>query len=177
MKSKASIALLCSLLFYSCYKSENNISIQGYAPIYVASSSIKSIYASNTPSSITTGGKILTQGYRIYVVESGSGVHILNYNGLNAPEHLSFIHIKGCQDIALKDNYLYANNLDDLVTLDIANIYNPKVLSRNEGVFADDLSLEHPPLTGFYYECPRDNDSIIVGWELTILKNPKCYYE
>ncbi len=175
--TRISTLILLALVFSACYKPQNDVTIEGYAPIYGNTAEIHKIYASLTPTHITNGGKILRSGPYIYVVESGMGVHVLRYNLSEGPSQVSFIHVMGCNDVALKDGYLYANNLDDLVVIDIKDVLNPKVVNRTPDIFTGATLVDLPPVSGVYYECPRDNDSTLIGWELKVLKNPKCYYE
>ncbi len=174
---RISTFLLLALSLSACYKSQNDVTIEGYAPIYGNTAEIHKIYSDLTPTQITNGGKILRSGSRIYVVESGLGIHILKYLPSEGPIHEAFIHVMGCNDIALKDGYLYANNLDDLVVIEIKDVLNPRVVNRTPDVFSGATLIDLPPMRGTYYECPRDNDSTLIGWELKVLKNPKCFYE
>jgi hypothetical protein len=51
------------------------------------------------------------------------------------PQNISFIEIPGNLDIAIKDNFLYADSYVDLLTIDISNIENPVILCRDENAF------------------------------------------
>lgn len=175
MKNPILLSLLVCLTILSC-NSKQDIKVNGYAPIYSDKKSTTEVRIVNSPSKITSAGRIVTQGNTIYVVESGLGIHILEYYPSQPPKHVGFIECLGCSDLAIRENKMYTNNMTDLVVLDISQRQEPKVVGRNKDVFQNTLA-DHPPLTGFYFECPRDNDSVIVGWNLQVLENPGCYYE
>ncbi len=174
MQKKSTIFFLIGLMLWGCQKSEEELIVTGYAPIYRASNT--EVRLTPSPTEITAAGKVVTKGDVIYVVEIGQGIHILRYIPGTAPSHIGFINSVGCSDLAIKGNRIYTNNLQDLVTIDISSTDQIKVLSRTKDVFQNQIS-DHPPATGYYFQCPRDNDSILVGWSLQLLQNPKCYYE
>ncbi len=177
MQARLLLLLLPSFLFVSCYKSENNINIEGYAPIYVDTVTALTIQSLPEVQPIVSAGKIISQSSTIYVVENGKGVHVLDYRYGSAPVYKCFLQIPGCKDLALKGRYLYTNNLNDLITLDIRDVFKPLVTDRVVGTFKNQEKQNLPPFSGFYYQCPYDNDSILVGWQLKVLVNPNCYYE
>ncbi len=159
-----------------CSKNDDNFFVTGYAPIYKDKQSVEDIRMTNFPTSISSAGKIVTQGNIVYVVDVGLGIHLIRYIPPNAPEHIGFIQSKGCNDLAIKNHYLYTNNMLDLVVLNITNPTSAYLLSRTPNVFEKSNTLL-PPSSGSYFECLRDNDSVLVGWNLQVLENPKCYYE
>ena len=88
---------------------------------------------------------------------------------------VGFISIKGCHEIAITGNYLFTNNFSDLITVDISDFWQPKVVKRIANAFtlSNTINKELPPARG-YFECPDPNKGIITGWRKEMLQSPKC---
>lgn len=80
-------------------------------------------------------GKMYFYNEKIFINERYEGIHIIDNSDPANPINEGFIDIPGNLDIAVKDNYLYADNYVDLLTLDISNLNNPQLLYRDEEVF------------------------------------------
>ena len=168
----------CSLLLSGCDYGrtpdfENVESIKGFKPIYRSYQELQEIKA-GPPKPLVNPGKIYVYRDFLFVNESGKGVHVINNTTPAAPKPYAFISIEGNVDISIKDDVLYADNLSDLVTLDISDVGNIKVLGRIKNVF-ESRSFMPPPRSGTYFECPDNSKGVIIGWEEVTLKNPKCY--
>lgn len=148
--------------------------VTGYKPIYKEASDDTLIYLSSSPTSITNAGKIIVSGNRIFMVESGRGIHIMDLPLDSVPTHLGFLNVPGCSDLALKENHLYVNNLKDLVVLDIKNLYDIKIKKRIPNTFRD-IYNQSPPYSNTYFECIDTSKGMIIGWEEAELTNPKCF--
>lgn len=145
--------------------------VDGYAPIYGDKSKLKLI-RSTDPKPIEDGGKIYIKGTTFYQVETGKGIHVLDITDAANPKKLYFIEVMGAQEVSIKNNSLYTNNLNDLVTIDISNPADVKEVDRIPEVF-DLVDPSVPPGSG-YYECVDPEKGDVVGWELKVLHYPKC---
>lgn len=152
-------------------RAQSPASTQGYAPVYDSAGTTKLIKA-EAPRSIVSGGKIYAKGDVLYQVENGKGIHIIDISNPKAPVKLKFISISGCQELSMMDQYLYVNNLNDLVVVDLSNINNPVVKDRISNTFHI-FDPNYPPAAG-WYECPDVKKGVVVGWELKTLKYPQC---
>lgn len=145
--------------------------VDGWAPVYnndPGASAIKAV----DPKLIENGGKIYIKGDTLYQLEAGKGIHVILVKQPAKPQKLKFINVLGAQEMAIKDNILYTNNLNDLVVLDISNINDVKVADRITSVFHM-VDGNQPPGSG-YYECVDASKGQVVGWETKTLKYPKC---
>ncbi|WP_233268640.1 LVIVD repeat-containing protein [Cellulophaga sp. L1A9] len=80
-----------------------------------------------------------------------------------APERIAYIKIPGNVDISVKDNYLFADSLTDLVIIDISNLDNIQVVNRLEDVLRGNVIW---PMADFYdYDGVDSENEIIIGWE------------
>lgn len=117
------------------------------------------------PQPINKSGKIYAYANFIFVNEPYKGIHIIDNTNPQAPLKTGFITIAGNVDISVKDNYLYADSLQDLIVLDISDLNNIKQVSRLEGVLQDNIAwpfeAEIIDATGWNSE-----SEILVGWEV-----------
>lgn len=145
--------------------------VDGWAPVYNADASNADIKGL-PPRNIDKGGKIYIKGDTLYQVESGKGIHVILIKQHTNPQKLAFINVLGAQELAIKNNVLYTNNINDLVALDISRMDTIKVLDRITSVFHM-VDPNYPPGTG-YYECVDKTKGTVVGWEQKVLNYPKC---
>lgn len=152
---------------------QKSLIINGYKPIYISKSQAQQIY-SDAPQNIVQLGKIYTKFPYIYINESGMGVHVFDNTNPANPIRVAFIHIPGNHDIAIKDNYLYADNITDLVTINISNIQNIEVVNRVPNMYPL-TQVAYPLNFGGYFECVDTTKGMIIGWQEAELENPQCH--
>ncbi len=165
----------CICLLISCFTKKNHRfydydrKVLGWKPIYGADIDYKKITYLPTAKPTVKPGKIYVYNNLIYQNEVGSGIHIINNSSPAAAQKVAFISIAGNTDIAIKGNYLYANNFMDMIVVDISNATNPNIVKRIKNVYnSTSLDANYPWLTppeSGYYECPKYNaDSVIINW-------------
>ena len=168
--------LIFLIIFSSCQPPEPmDFEAVGYKPIYVSYSNAYNI-SKTTPTSIVSSGKIYIKDSIVYITETNKGIHVINYKNPSDPVNESFINIYGNVDIAIKGNFMYANNLSDLIVIDLTKS-SDILVKRVKNAFPKENSLI-PSVTNqekeVWFECPDTTKGIIVGWQKTNLKNPKC---
>ena len=57
-----------------------------------------------------------------YINDKYKGIHVIDNKNPENPVKIAFIKIAGNVDISVKDNYLYADSLKDLLVFNISNI-------------------------------------------------------
>lgn len=124
-------------------------------PIYQAKEAVKTNIKSNGPKTIESPGKIFIYGNYIFLNEGDKGVHIIDNTNTANPVVKAFIDIPGNQDIAVKGNILYADMYGDLVSIDITDPLNAKLLKDIPGVF---------PERNYQGGFVANDNMIIVGW-------------
>ncbi len=146
----------------------------GYVPIYASKTDIAQIaFQSSKPTA--NPGKIYAYGNYIFQNDLGAGVHIIdNTNKLN-PVKTGFINIPYNYEISIKDSFLYANNLADLVVFDLHNPTNPKVVNKINGVFPNQGVQNYPDEQDVYFECVDTTKGILIGWKKQTTINRTCY--
>jgi hypothetical protein len=168
---KCTLMLFSTFLLFSCWKFNGNPypssqqKVWGNKPVYAAESEAKQIIYDPQKHPIKRPGNIYAFGNFIFQMDIGRGIHVID-NSLPAnADRIGFITVKGCEQISIKEAYLYSNSYADLVTLDISDPSKIKILSRVPDAFPEfryNYPLVEPEETG-YYTCPR-TDSVVVGW-------------
>lgn len=178
IKNITFLTLLCVLLFSACEPLEVSSPepvgiVDGVKPIYAAEDDWDLIESSD-PRPIQNLGKIYYKDQLIYVNERNKGIHIIDNTNPETPIPIYFISIPGSEDIAIKGNILYADNITDLVAIDISDINNVQVVKRIEGLYPDSKKTYPDGYSG-YFECVDETLGIVIGWEETLLDNPTCF--
>lgn len=171
---KRTLLILSFPLFLLSCRDKNNIlgKVNAYVPVYASKQYATQISWQN-PQSIVKGGKIATIGNRLYQVEEDKGIHVIDISTPAAPVKIGFIKNSLCRELSLKGNYIYTNNLNDLVVLDVTNANTFKESARISNAFPD-LALQYPPVTNCYFECADPARGIVIEWRLQQVDNPKC---
>ena len=77
-------------------------------------------------------GKIYVTANHLFYIAQEAGVHIFDNSDPANPVNTAFIEIPGVHDIAIKDNYLYADNFMDLTVFDISNLDQIEIVQTVE---------------------------------------------
>ena len=142
---------------------DNNYKVFGYKPIYSKDASLRQVVA-DTPHSVKNAGKIYAYQNYLLQCEVGEGIHVIDNSNPAMAKRTSFIKVLGCNEISIKDNYLYTNSYNELVTINISNINQPQETQRIANAFnAGSGYLPVPPEKG-YYECVNISKGVVVGW-------------
>lgn len=177
MKILYSLLLLAgALLAGGCFEPKREIpdEVMGMAPIYSAGD-WKQI-AFSGPRAITALGKIYYKDGYIFAAENGEGIHIIDNSDPAHPQRIKFLQITGNTDIAIKGNTLYANNVSDLVVIDISQLDSAVVLSRISNAFPEAEAASLAPANYFgFFECVDPSRGAVVGWEEKLLNKPQCW--
>jgi hypothetical protein len=146
--------------------------VQGYAPIYASRQSINTITA-QAPMPTTQPGKIYAFGRYLFQVENGSGIHIIDNIDPATARKIAFLKVPMATEIAIKQNFLYTNNLNDLVVFDLSNITAPQLVNRIADAFPA-IDQTYPPVSRTSFECADASKGVVIGWEQKMISNPKC---
>jgi len=131
-------------------------------PQYMSYDDMRKPVKSTAAYAIATAGKIYIKDNYLFVNEKYKGIHVFDNSNPASPVNLTFIDIPGNVDLAVKGNYLYADNYVDLVVLDISNIMQPVEVSRIKDIFPYTIpeTMDVYPITNIDKE-----QGVIVGWQ------------
>src|SRR5690349_6909685 len=123
--------VILSLAFVSCWHYPKYrytplpVVVKAWIPVYGSDTAYKKIQYVDSVHPIRNAGKIYVSGRYILQSETGEGIHIIDNTTPSKARRIGFIKINGCQEIAMKGNYLYTNNYNDLITIDVSSVSNP----------------------------------------------------
>ena len=117
------------------------------------------------PVPIDESGKIYAYNDLIFVNDKFKGVHVIDNSDPSSPQKISFIKIAGNVDISVKDNFLYADSLMDLIVIDISDLNNMQIVNRLENVLQDNVVWPAEAEIFDFQEIDYENE-ILVGWEV-----------
>ncbi|MEM6724045.1 MAG: hypothetical protein AAF598_08405 [Bacteroidota bacterium] len=132
----------------SCTREQTFLS---FTPVWMSLEEIRQDIVFDGPRDLVNPGKLYYYENYLFINERGEGIHIFDNSNPASPSPVSFIAIPGNEDIAIKENILFANNYIDLITIDISTPANPLFVKRTEEVF---------PAIG-----TDQNDQILVDYE------------
>ena len=161
------ILMTVAIGFTSCEKTDDS----KYAdylvarPLKMSKAEFRNSVDIISPVPIEASGKIYAYQNYIFVNDKYRGVHVIDNSDPSAPKKVSFIKIAGNVDISVKDNYLYADSITDLMVFDISNINDIEIVNRLENVLRDNV-IWPAEADIFEYEGIDYQNEILVGWEL-----------
>lgn len=170
MKKKILLILsLVTLVFVSCDDSNDPDDYADYVvarPLVISKAEFANSVDIIAPRPIDESGKVYTYQDYIFINDKYQGVHVIDNSIPERPRKIAFIKIPGNVDISVKDNFLYADSLMDLVVLDISDIENIEQVNRLENVLYNNIfwpfEADIVENEGYDYET-----EILVGWETT----------
>lgn len=155
-----------SLVFVSCSNDQDDDRYTDYLvarPLTISKAEFDKGGDILPPRPIEESGKIYAYQNFIFVNDSYKGVHIINNNNPSNPFKMGFINIPGNVDVSVKDDFLYADSLGDLLVFDLSNLEDIKVVNRLENVLRDNIVW---PTADIWEWQDIKEDEIQVGWEV-----------
>jgi len=138
---KVIIATVTLLLILISCKDKVYSKYLANSPIYTSFEDFRNSVKFESPHDLKAKGGIYIKDNYLFVTEPNNGIHIIDNSNPSSPNNIGFLKITGNTGIIIKDNYLYANALIDLVVIDISIISNPKEVGRLKDVFPNSLPL------------------------------------
>ena len=124
---------ISTFTFQSCLSDEctEQLEYTQFNPVYMKASEfrINSIEQENIKALENPGKMYFYENY-LFINEKGEGVHIYNNENKENPFFVTFYKIPGNFDIVIKDGHLVADNVIDLITIDITDINSPEIIDR-----------------------------------------------
>ncbi len=129
--------ILISGIFAACLKDKctTTKTFIRLDPVYLSVDEIRKSVAIEPARELKNPGKIYTFQNYLLINELREGIHIFDNSNPSNPAPLGFMNISGNVDMAVRGNFLYADQYTDLLTFDISDILQPKMTCRAENVF------------------------------------------
>ena len=155
----------------SCLK-ETTTTETGKKPVYITKDNFLKVDAIGAQA-FENVGKIFVLGNTIYISDKGKGVHIIDNSDPSNPTKTNFISIYANNDVAVKNNILFADNSSDLIAIDISDLNNVKTTKRITNVFVNTMQ-DYPQDYNGVFECVDKSKGYVIDWVDADLKNPEC---
>ena len=134
-----------------------------YTPIELSKDKLSELIEFTAPFDVEKAGKIYIKDDLIFIGEQGKGYHIYDNSSPENPIQKKFLKIGGTTDLAIREDYFYMNQFNDLITLkvDLAN-FTFNETGREKGVFSLFSPSENTSPDGYYFDSSQDK--VIVGF-------------
>jgi hypothetical protein len=166
------VAFVAILLHCGCEPAEENMVRQtvGYRPVYGPREAVE--IALTDPAPVKHPGKIYEYGQYLFVNELSKGIHVFDNSDPVDPEPVAFLKIIGNSDMAIRNNILYANHMENIVAIDLKDLNSIEMVASlplqayTAGVL---------PPKGSYFECIDSGKGVVLDWVLVERENMDCY--
>src|SRR5690606_8461394 len=160
--------LFAGATFMSCNTKEEVV--DGWKPIYSSDENmdVVDIKASEP---LENPGRIYTYENLLLVNDQSKRIHIYDNTVNSNPTEVSFIGIPGNMDFSVRQGKIYADNITDMVIIDISNPASPFYVNRITNVFP----VQQFPDEFGAFECVDPSKGAVIGWEKAKLDNPQCF--
>ncbi len=163
--------ILALALCAGCFKEEMEFFDGiGKKPVYLPISGLSDI-RNLPPQPIVLSGPIFLRDTLFFMIEQRKGIHVFSVADPVDPVALTFWKIPAISDFTISGNRLFADSWRDLVTIDISNLYQIRLLDRQSGAFEP---LLFPPLYNGIFECVDESKGAVVDWVDADLKDARC---
>ncbi|QRQ99482.1 hypothetical protein [Dyadobacter sandarakinus] len=143
----------------------------GYRPVYASAAEVADVKV-GAPQPLLKPGKMYVSDPYLFVNDTGKGIHIINNADPAHPEFESFISIPGNYDMAVKGQFLYADNYSNLI---VFNIRDPEAPTLAKTLPNAIPVQDYPPFSNIYFECVDKTKGYVIAWEKVSMDKPKCY--
>ncbi len=166
-------------LFQSCIGDDNltnpaaNRTVLGMKPIYgeLEIESIRSV----APQPIGELGNFVVYGDYLLVIENFKGVHVLDNADPSNPTAIAFWEIITASQLTINNSTLFVDFGSALVSIDISDVHNIKVLDVVSNFSNFSLDRFSPEDYFGSFECYDPTKGTLIGWEEVEIFDPKCW--
>ncbi|HMK07381.1 MAG TPA: hypothetical protein VK476_07625, partial [Flavobacterium sp.] len=164
---------LMIMLFFSCDSNDDSPSDQVLFAVPVVKSFAEirndiSVWSARTTNS---DGKIYVSEKQLYYIAQEEGVHVYDNSNPAAPLNTAFINIGGVHDIAVKGDFLYADNYMDLLVFNISDLQHITLVRTVENAIT--FYATFPETAQYYdYTVTAGTGEMITGFKLEYRERP-----
>ena len=171
MKFVSLYLLAFVLVLFGCKREHEYYDGMGKMPVYIQESELGNI-KNMPPRAVENAGVIYLLNPYLFMVEVKKGIHVFEVSDTTNPVNLTFIQVPAINDFTINGSTMFVDNGPNLVSLDISNIMDVKVLAKVGNAFQPIL---YPTMYMGPFECADEKKGIILEWRDTMLVNAKCW--
>lgn len=136
-----------------------------YKPLLMARGQLEAAVAVLPPQDMHNTGKIYLRDPYIFINERYQGLHIIDNQDPSRPQPIAFVRIPGNVDVAMKGDRLYADSGADLLTFDVSNARQVRLVNRVRNAVPELPMPELGEVPKDYQAENRPADAVVVGWQ------------
>jgi len=136
-----------------------------YEPILAERSALNTI-SFTAPKPMVNRGKIYSYKSFILINELDKGYHVIDNSDQSNPRAVGFIAIPASHEVAIQNDILFSDNATDLISVNIADITQPRFLKRTVNVFPNQMPPDNLPLPDEYNEKDRPANTVVIEWRI-----------
>ncbi len=128
--------VLLGVLFNSCTEDKCTVTNTYiyYSPVETSIANIRASVAMEPARQIESAGRIYFKDGYLFINEPGQGIHVIDNKNPSSPVVRNFINIPGNYDLAIRGAVLYADSYMDLLSFDISDINQVRLINREENI-------------------------------------------
>jgi hypothetical protein len=123
------------LLLPGCLKDHVTEKYQLFEPVYALKSTVLANINGDPGTPMSQAGQIYVKGSYIYLNDPDKGIHIIDNSDPAHPVQTAFLNIPGNLNIGIRNNILYADMYADVLSIDISNVHQVKILGMLRSFF------------------------------------------
>ena len=162
------LVLFAGAVMVSC--NDKQELVDGWKPVYSTDANTETVEI-KASEPLENPGRIYVYENYLLVNDQSKGIHIYDNTVNTNPTEVSFIAIPGNMDFSVRANTVYADNITDMVIVDITDPATPVYTNRIKDVFP----VQQFPDEFGAFECVDASMGTVIGWEKAKLENPKCF--
>ncbi len=155
LTKKLLLVAMIATVVSGCFKDTGTKTYKLYTPVYQTTQAVRAAIKNDAPQPISSVGKMVLYGNFIFLNELNKGIHIIDNTNPASPVNKAFIKIPGNENLAIKDNMLFADCFTDLFAIDITNANNIVLKNAVENLF---------PERRFINGYQMDVNTVITDW-------------
>jgi hypothetical protein len=171
MKFVCLYLLITGVALLGCKREHDYYDGVGKKPVYIPESELDNIQ-NVSPRAVENAGTIYLLNPYLFMVEQKKGIHVFEVSDTSNPVNLTFIQVPAINDFTINGNSMFVDNGPNLVSLDMSDIMDVRVLAKVKNAFQPIL---YPTMYLGPFECGDEKKGIIVEWKDTMLVNAKCW--
>ena len=155
MKNSLILSLALLLVFTGCVKNKGTISMtyNKATAVYGNIDDVRNTPLLGASRNVVNSGKIFVGDDFLLVGEKGEGIHLFDNTNTSSPMAIGFINLPFTEEFYVEGDFIYAESHYDLVKINISDLYNPKLVDREEYAFGEAIkNAEGEVLLGFDYK-------------------------
>ncbi|HET6253625.1 MAG TPA: hypothetical protein VFE32_06110 [Puia sp.] len=123
------------LLLPGCLKDRVTARYKIMSPVYSLRSTVLANVNGDPGTAISQPGQIYVKGSYIFLNDIDRGIHVIDNSNPSNPVQTAFLNIPGNLNIGIRNNILYADMYTDVLSIDISNIHQVKIIGLLRSFF------------------------------------------